>query len=395
MDKPSRRRALLAVPRTQGPLLWIILGYITFLVVGYWQRPDWVPEVALYSFLGLLLLGMQWLISDTRAAWHNGYVFITGTFALVYAADLLFFGAKFLLDQSAFYLVLNILIIVVFIYDAVQRHLGPARADGSKTERVTLVTIGANAGGFAVLCFIAAGLLYILELAQIVNTTAGLSLADLIRYDIDLGVIGLIVSGICLAAVAARLGWSARMGSGVMLVRVLGGVLGRAFDEGTRSLGLVLNPLIWLVPSLAIARFAQNVARDVVSASAVSTDNPWQVLNPTAAPYQAYTTSLENVGFGIIAVAAVVVAVAWAEHNAQTIIRTLKIIQRLAMAIGLSLGLLLIVLGLTNILVILVTQSAQPTPFQLGADAVVAFVSAFALILASVIRVRAFASRSS
>jgi hypothetical protein len=94
-------------------------------------------------------------------------------------------------------------------------------------------------------------------------------------------------------------------------------------------------------------------------------------------------------------VAAIVVAVAWAEHNGQTIIRTLKIVQRLAMAIGLSLGLLLVVLGLTNILVILVTQSAQPTPFQLGADAVVAFVSAFALILASVIRVRAFAGRSS
>jgi hypothetical protein len=254
------------VPRTQGPLLWIILGYIAFLVVGYWQRPDWVPEVALYSFLGLLLLGMQWVISDTRSAFHNIYVFLTGIFALVYAADPLYFHGRFLLDQSVFYLVLNVLIIIVFIYDAVQRHVRPTPEARGKIERVTLVTIGANAGGFAVLCFIAAGLLYALELTGMVRTTPGIALADLVRYDIDLGVFGLIIAGLFLAAVAARLGWSARMGSGAMLLGVLGGVLGRAFDEGTRSLGLVLNPLIWLVPSYAIARFAQNVADDVVRA---------------------------------------------------------------------------------------------------------------------------------
>ncbi|HEY7778836.1 MAG TPA: hypothetical protein VIC85_01370 [Ktedonobacterales bacterium] len=381
------------MPHTQGPPLWIILGYIAFLVVGYWQRPDWVPEVALYSFLGLLLLGMQWVISDTRSAFHNIYVFLTGIFALVYAADPLYFHGRFLLDQSVFYLVLNVLIIIVFIYDAVQRHVRPTPEARGKIERVTLVTIGANAGGFAVLCFIAAGLLYALELTGMVRTTPGIALADLVRYDIDLGVFGLIIAGLFLAAVAARLGWSARMGSGAMLLGVLGGVLGRAFDEGTRSLGLVLNPLIWLVPSYAIARFAQNVADDVVRASAVSTSNPWQVLNPGAAASQAYTTALANVGYGLIAVAAVVVAVAWAEHNAQTIVRTLKLIQRLAMAVGLSLGLVLIVLALTNVLVILVTRSAQPTPFQLGADAVVAFVVAIGLILASVVRVRNIAGR--
>jgi hypothetical protein len=289
--------------------------------------------------------------------------------------------------------VLNVLIIIVFIYDAVQRHVRPTPEARGKIERVTLVTIGANAGGFAVLCFIAAGLLYALELTGMVRTTPGIALADLVRYDIDLGVFGLIIAGLFLAAVAARLGWSARMGSGAMLLGVLGGVLGRAFDEGTRSLGLVLNPLIWLVPSYAIARFAQNVADDVVRASAVSTSNPWQVLNPGAAASQAYTTALANVGYGLIAVAAVVVAVAWAEHNAQTIVRTLKLIQRLAMAVGLSLGLVLIVLALTNVLVILVTRSAQPTPFQLGADAVVAFVVAIGLILASVVRVRNIAGR--
>lgn len=117
------------------------------------------------------------------------------------------------------------------------------------------------------------------------------------------------------------------------------------------------------------------------------------MLNPGAAASQAYTTALANVGYGLIAVAAVVVAVAWAEHNAQTIVRTLKLIQRLAMAVGLSLGLVLIVLALTNVLVILVTRSAQPTPFQLGADAVVAFVVAIGLILASVVRVRNIAGR--
>jgi hypothetical protein len=194
------------------------------------------------------------------------------------------------------------------------------------------------------------------------------------------------------ASVAAQLGLSARAAGGAEFARVLGQLGGQALDEGTRSLGLVLNPLIWLIPAFATAHFALNVTDDVVRAAAppnfLDLQHIWQLFfTPfSASTGQSFGGAFADVGYAALSVAAVMLAVTWAEHNWHTVVQTLQNLRKGGSAIGLSLGVLLFVLALTNVLLIRLFGGQQATPFRLGPDALVAFAVAVVLIGVSFIR---------
>ncbi len=78
------------------PLL-ALLSYAAFLWAGYSTLPSSVENdvraLPLYALFSLLLLGLQFLISANRSATRIVYVVLSSGFAIVYAADSVFFGA--------------------------------------------------------------------------------------------------------------------------------------------------------------------------------------------------------------------------------------------------------------------------------------------------------------
>ena len=410
MGMQTERQRLAAVSPSPATVIFVLLGYAAFLIAGYVALPS-EPDhnlrvLPLYAYAGLLLLALQWPMARGRSSFRNVYVFLTSAFAIIYAADAMFGGGKFLLDQPATYFVLNILAFVVFFYDAVARYRSQSRTEQNLQGRV--IILAGNAASFAVLCALSCLLLNqpwvqappwnVLPKIILVDPHeplfgTALNLSWLALADAVLAVASTIIAGLSVISVAAQLGLTIGREGGKALAQMMGQLITQAVDEGTRSLALVLNPFIWLIPAFLTGAFAQNITADLIRAGAptraLDHAHIWELFNPfgnTGQTFLGPNGALADVAFAFFSVVAVIAAVTWAEHNWGAIVQTLRNLQRGGFAIGLSFGGLLIVLALTNYLVILIRQPLpQITPFRVGPDALVAIAVVVVLIVASFI----------
>jgi hypothetical protein len=154
------------------------------------------------------------------------------------------------------------------------------------------------------------------------------------------------------------------------------------------SLRLVVGPLIWLIPTLAVAAFADHVAQ-YFNASAHAPGGILDLFNPFS------PTSRSNISLGVatlvlgaLAIVAMVAAVAILEASAAVIWHTLSTFHDAMRAIALSWALFMYSLAAINAVAILV-GATMVAPMQVGAPGLIAILVGFGFLIYEGLRTRA------
>lgn len=400
------------------PLI-IVFGYVAFLVTGIDAARDGghadVQPIALYIYFSLLLVLLQLAISENRSLGRILYIFIASGFAIIYAGERLFNANKpGNFTASAWtYIIINALLLIVFVVDAVDRRRMKPGKPGTRPHRVSPISyraFAADFGGLAILFFIAAFLLDSLGQRRVLgliglgttqpyvtvdfNQLFGLSLPNQLNrlevLDVGIAVLAMAVSLLLLVIVGA-LTLSASNTSvtgeerfGMALRRILW----EAIDQTLLSLRLVLSPLIWLIPAFSIGAFSQNIlaylqysARDT-QAQIADLFNPFSHDSLANLPMLGIVLLL-----GALAVGTVILSVAVVEHDGKVILNTLHIFRVAGRIAGLTLGFFLYSLAFLNAAAILFLGTTAK-PFQIGAGGLLALLVGGALALYTLMRDR-------
>ena len=414
MVAQPRARPVLA-PRIALPII-AVLAYAAFLTTGFGTFLDDLGKSAgydlrplpLYAFFGILLLALQAAISDVRSIPRIIYIFLTSGFAIVYAADVVFFRGNLLFVHDPLtYLVLNVLAIGIFVYDTVDRRRarpsglearGRSDPPGTPGRDMTYGAFAADFAGLAILGYITWGVLLVVASGVIPG----------LQVVVDLNKYGVFIPGgrylpnldLILALAATTVSLALMVITGWLLVgtdptalsagkfwQTVGTIVGDAMDGGLLSLRLVLNPFVWLIPAFSIAVFSQQFAQYLAHPPITKDGTIWDLFNPlTLSPLQAGAGLLELV-LAALAIVAVLVAVAVVEHEIGVIGRTLQIIGAAGRGVALTSGLFLVSLATFNAVANL-TMITDLRPFQLGFSMVVALVAVGGLTVYSVVRQR-------
>lgn len=369
-----------------------LLGYVAFLATGFGTGLSAMQQpLPLYIYLSLLLLLFQIVILRNRAPAIVVYVLLTSGFAVLYAADFSFFRRNnIFVGQGVTYLVLNALLFVVFLYDAVNRRFGqpqpldPAADVGapraSSQRMLAPFSFGAFAVDFAslaVISYVSWFLLTVvaaLRVAQVDLSGAGLpgvaTLGDLDR-DIAVGATGMALALVVLAGLlAVTVGDDAAAVRGFSRLNMR--IVGAALNDALLSLRLVLGPLLWLLPAFSIANFAIDTG-NYLNAAAVAPGDPFvNLFNPFSGSSVAhYSLGFQAIALFGVAVAAVILAVAVIEHNTTIFGRALRLLGIGGRSLALLSALFFLSLAVINAFLILI-RAVRLTPFQLGAPVLVA-----------------------
>lgn len=403
----------------------VIFGYVAFLITGIDagrnSGRDPVQPIALYVYFSALLILLQLAISETRTLGRALYVFAAGAFAIIYAGEVMFNAeghkpGNFTLSAWT-YIIINALLLIVFIVDAISRRL-PSRGSGSSWLRqlspISYRALAADFGGLAILFFVAAFLLDLLGRRQVfqalglnpgtpyvvvdLNTTLGLRLPEPINrleaVDVGIGFAALAVSLLLLVIVGALTISTApnkaaaeneaedRFGG------ALQGILGEAVDQTLLSLRLVLSPLIWLIPAFSIGNFARNVADYLRTSARNPNSQILDLFNPVNA------NSLENLPtLGVVlllaalAVGTVILSVAIVEHDLGVVRHTVRIFAVAGRIAGLTLGFFLYSLAALNAGAILFLFTKAEV-FQVGTGGLLALLIGGLLVVYNLLRDR-------
>src|SRR5262249_4257369 len=258
------------------------------------------------------------------------------------------------------YIIINILLFIVFVYDAINRRLmRPNNLNASDSDnpnpsrqRRSPISYGAFAtdfAGLAILCFIAALLLdtlgqrtvlgwigiklggpyVIVDLNQLFGLNLPAPISHLEGLDLGIGFAAAAVSLLLLVIVGA-LTLSGGENPAANLLRgeerfgsVLQRILSQAVDQTFLSLRLVLSPLIWLIPAFSIAGFSNNVAAYLHISAHATNSGILDLFNPFNATS---INNLPNLGavllLGAIAIGTVILSVAIVEHDSNVILHT-------------------------------------------------------------------------
>ncbi len=385
-------------PEVALPLI-AILGYSAFLISGFGK--DLGPSVQplpIYAFLGLLLLALQAVISTKASVAGIIYTFVTSSLALIYAAFVYFDKADNFARHAAFYFVVNTMLVVVFIYDAIARRVRTGALDGSaqampaQMKPFSFGSFAVDFAGLAILLYIAYGLLNFIVSVPIGATQQTINLnldqiglnipniPTLQQLDLVIAVgataVALLLTGI--VGVVAVAGQGTGAGSGGAAVGTFGGALGRiantAANQVLLSLRLVLSPLVWLIPSFSIAVFSNNFT-NYLNLAAATRNAPWDLINPFSAKAAAnYGNAFAQLGLGVLSVAAVILAVAVVEHDGEIIQRTLQVLGVAGRTVALTLAFFTFSLAFLNMVLVLVRPQTSE-PFQVGGSTLIALVA--------------------
>lgn len=403
------------------PLI-IVFGYVAFLITGIDAGRngghDDVQPIALYIYFSILLVLLQLAISENRSLARILYIFVASGFAIIYAGEAMFNAeghrpGNFTRSPWT-YIIINALLLIVFVVDAVNRRRSHAATPGTQPSRRSPISYRAFAtdfGGLAILFFIAAFLLDTLGQRRVLGLIGlgakkpyyvsvdfqelfGLQLPNnlgrLEVLDVGIAVLAMAVSLLLLVIVGA-LTLSASTASttgeerfGIALRRILW----EAIDQTFLSLRLVLSPLIWLIPAFSIGALSQNIlsylqisARNT-HAQIVDLFNPFSHDSLTNLPMLGVVLLL-----GMLAIGAVILSVAVVEHDGKVILNTLHIFRVAGRIAGLTLGFFLYSLAFLNAAAILFLGT-KSEPFQIGAGGLLALLVGGLLALYTVLRDR-------
>ena len=389
------------LPSTQVTLpIVAILGFTAFFISGFGVDLQGGQSLPIYIFLGLLLLALQTIISETRTATRILYIFLTSGFALVYAAEVFFGGANNFARTSWFYFTINVLLVIVFIYDALARRLpGRRHINGQpvserqmQIEPFSFASFATDFAGLAVLFYTAYGLLNLIASIPIgvdgkpivitINPPIG-NISSLAQLDLVGGfsatAVALLLTGIVgILAVAGQNSVQGFAGSAGKIARV-------AANQVLLSLRLVLGPLVWLIPSFALANFSDSFVRYLNANASVKNTNWVDLFNPfTQNVVSHYPQAFANFGLLLLATVAVVLAVAVVEHDGKIIMRTLELLGVAGRTVAAVLFLFIGSLAAVNAVLVLVKPDARE-PFQVGGDTLIALGAALILFTYSAI----------
>jgi hypothetical protein len=399
----TARMFRLPSPQVTLPII-AILGYTAFLVTGFGQSlgPS-VQPLPIYTFLGLMLLALQAVISDNRTAARVIYVFLTSGLALVYAAFVYYGQAGNFARSPLFYFVVNAAALIVFIYDAIDRR---------RTNRQMLQGVIAKRGGtmppshpfsfgnfatdfsgLAILFYINYGLLRFLATVPVghvfiqpINldlSQIGISISNIpTLYQLNLVIaVGATAVALLLLGIVGVLavGQGGGADSSGAAVSTFGGDIGRianvAVNQVLLSLRLVLSPLVWLIPSFSIAVFADRFTQYLNASASQMNKSIWDLFNPfTQRAVGTYGNAFIQLGLGVIAVAAVILAVAVVEHDGEVIERTLQVLGIAGRTVALTLAIFIFSLAALNAFLLLINPNTSE-PFQLGGATLIALVA--------------------
>jgi hypothetical protein len=374
------------------PVIGLLL-YVAFITAGFGARLGAWRPIPLYVFFGFLIFLLQANLIRRRSVGAIAYTAFATIFALVFAADVVFntSATGHFTRSPITYLIINVLLLVALLYDIVARRTGSRQA--ARMGFFSPLALAVDFSELAIVMYVAALLVNLLRLGSPpfivinLNQTLGLHLPDRIAnlQDLDAGIalsatalmllfLG-IVGGVASGQPALDFGQSA-----VTNVQgVLGHVLRTTWSGVSRSLRLVLGPLIYVGAGLSVALLAQQIVEFFQQAQQSS--NLIDLLNPFGATSQArYPQGLLTVLLTAIAVLTIILAVALVEQNATVLRRTIALLLRAGQTTALTLAFFMFSLAFLNAALIFFGVT-RLEPFQVSAPALVALVVAGGFML--------------
>lgn len=436
VTKPAQRDSRVPLPPTWVTLpILVVLGYVALLVVGYAliiPRGDALQPLPLYVYLGILLLALQGDISVNKSGGRIVYLFLTSGFALAYAGSAVFFTAADFTRSPYTYIILTVLLLAVFVYDAIDRRrahpmgLGatPPEEESPRLPRFSFQSFGSDFAALAVLFFVVwalqdtlgpQSLLQALHLKDLLNgvippnhATVDLNAALGLHLDPSISLLQSIDLLIALAATAIALLLLGIVGvlsiasqqppstdatrespSVTAFGRNLRSIIQSALDHVLLSLRLVLGPLVWLIPAFSIAAFAQRVTEYLNTSYAEPTTNILVLFSPLSkAARDGIATGIADIVLGAVAVSTVILAVTVVEHNAKVIRDTLRVLRLAGRTIALTLAFFIYSLAALNAVVILAPPHYDHAPFQVGTAGLAALLVALGFAVAGIVAAR-------
>lgn len=406
-------------PATVLAPIFFLLGYAVLLFAGFGSGLGTLQALPLYIYFSFLLLVLQWVISGNRSVARVLYIFLTSGFAIVYAGEVLFDPSTGNFTRSSYtYLIINILLLVVFVYDSFDRRRVQRRglsaalpstsgASGDAPQRISPLSLGAVAtdfAGLAILFYIASFLIDMISHRTVnghpyintnLNTLLGLHLNDSIAHlqslDLVIAFGATAISLLLLGLVGVLTAAAPRAHSQSSATRIFGGSLRTiaesAFNEVLLSLGLVLGPLVWLIPAFSIGNFSKGVV-SYLNYSAARSATLLDLFNPVSAATLANRNAgLMELVLGVVAIAAVVLAVVVVEHDGAILQRTIRIYRVAGRSIALTLPFFIYSLAAVNAFAVLVSAT-KAEPFQVGAPGLVALVAGGIFVAVTAVRAR-------
>jgi hypothetical protein len=377
--------------------VFVLLAYIAFLLTGFARSLGAVQAVPVYLFFCLVLLTLQEAVSTDRTVWRFVYVLVTSVFTVAYAGEFVFNVHTLDFTRNpATYVLGEAMLLVAFAIDMAgrsRRHMRVRAGSSVDAEQRAISRFGAVATDLAGLSAFFFGSAFLLDLlgGQTVLHALGIHLGppyvvvNLDRiFHLSWGspvnllpglalVLGLAAAGaaLMLLVMAGALLPSADDAARAATQRSFGQTLHATLVQVLGSLRLVLSPLVWLIPAFALAKFAQQTALYFNLAAkarsrVVDLFNPF---SPTGVNY--WRTGVGTLLLGLVAVAAMIVAVVVIEQEPAVVQRTLHEFRLAGRSIALTWAFFMYSLALLNAVAVLLGIT-KAEPFQVGAPGLIA-----------------------
>jgi hypothetical protein len=395
-------------PEILLPVL-VILGYVSFVITGFGAGLGALQPLPIYLFASVLLLLLQLYLFSFRTLPRSLYGIGAAIFGLVFAAEASFFPkSPSNFTRAPFtYIIVNIIAVIIFAVDAVQRHTtttDPTQPGQANVSLRFYRTLATDFAGLAILFGLSSFLLDFINtrsalhflgigaptkpISVDLNQIFGLSLPATIQHLEGLNLALAFATGVIWLLLIVIIGGltslnnqsapttgqpATQVPAFLRLLQAFGSIFQRGSVEAIYSLRSVLQIFLWLIPAFSIANFA-TVSTGYFNASAQGHVGIGELFNPLSA------SSLANIGRGIddlvlavVALGAVVLTVAVAEFNANVIRNTLQQVGSFVRIVSLTLFIFTLALAMTNAVTKLFNID-QATPFQVGAATGVALV---------------------
>ncbi len=388
------------------PIL-VILGYVAFVTSGFGVGLGMAQPLPIYLYSSLLLVLLQVSLSSFRTVPRSLYGIGAALFGLIFAGEASFFPTTpgNFTRASLTYVIVNLIAVVIFAVDAVQRHQragtagGPAQ-DGTPALRFYR-TLATDFAGLAILFGLSSLLLDFINtrsalrflgigapdrpISVDLNSLFGFALPETVRHLEGLNLaLAFVMATVWLLLIVIIGGLTSVGNQGqatprtpsegpafIALLQAFGAIIQRGFVEATYSLRSVLQIFLWLIPAFSIANFA-SVAVGYFNTAASRSGSIADLFNPFS------VSSLANIGRGfadlflaVLAVVAVIGTVAVAEFSADIVRNTIREVGSFLRIVSLTFIFFTLSLAVTNAATKLFNID-QATPFQVGAATVVA-----------------------